>query len=61
MQIADGREVLVTLALPLPLQIATDLIEAVGRVAEEHGYTDLVMLTDGTGGIAGTPPNKEAL
>jgi hypothetical protein len=54
--IAGGREVLVRLALPLPLDVATGLMRAVDVEAKRLGYTDIVLLTDGSGGIAGTPP-----
>jgi hypothetical protein len=58
MRMRDGREVLVLLALPLPITIVTDLMEAVAEVAASHGYTDLVLMMDGTGGLVGTPPTR---
>lgn len=56
---ASGREVLLALALPLPMLLATDLMRAVQEVAERHGYTDVVLLTDGTNRIAAIPPATE--
>jgi hypothetical protein len=44
----DGREVLCTLALPLPLALVGALGEAIATAAEEAGYDDVNLLTDGT-------------
>lgn len=56
----DGTEVevLVTLALPLPLSHVGDLLAAVGRAAEKLGYTNVGLIYSGphTDGIAGVPP-----
>ncbi len=52
----DGRETLVSLGLPLPLSLAGDLGRAIDRVARRHGYTDVVLLTDGTNRVVATPP-----
>jgi hypothetical protein len=51
-----GREVFARLELPLPLGLAAALMKAIATVAEEAGYTDVVVLTDGSNRIAGTPP-----
>lgn len=56
MRADDGREVLVTLALPMPLNIVSDLLRAIGDVAENAGYTDVSLTTDGTSRIVATPP-----
>ena len=55
----DGSEVLVRLAFPLPITIVPELLKAIGKVAERAGYTDVVLLTDDNGAIAGTPPSAE--
>ncbi len=52
----DGRETLLSLGLPLPLLLTGDLGRAIDRVARRHGYTDVVLLTDGTNRIVATPP-----
>lgn len=56
MRADDGREVLVTLALPLPLALATELMSAIGNAAKKAGYADAAILSDGTGRIVATPP-----
>ncbi len=55
MEFTDGREVLCTLALPLPLQLAGALGRAIADAAERVGYTDVVLLTDGSNRIVATP------
>lgn len=52
----DGKELLVTLGLPLPFALAGDLVVAIGTAAEYHGYTD-VLLVDGMRQIVATPPD----
>jgi hypothetical protein len=55
----DGREVICTLALPLPLHIVGPLGVAIADAMEGIGYTDVVLLTDGTERIVATPPARE--
>jgi predicted ATPase len=45
-------------ALALDAHLAVDLMRAVEKVARKHGYTDVVILTDGTSRIAATPPAR---
>lgn len=52
------REVLARLELPLPLDVAAELMRAIAKAAEKLGYTDVVILTDGSQRIAGTPPAR---
>lgn len=52
----DGTEELVRLSLPLPLVTAGHLMQAIARAAEEMGYTDVSVLTDGSQTIVATPP-----
>ncbi len=52
----DGREVLLRLELPLAVTVVAALCHAIGEAAERLGYTDVVMLTDGTNRIVATPP-----
>lgn len=56
MEFTDGREVLCTLALPLPIALAAALGAAIADAAERVGYLDIVMLTDGSNRIIATPP-----
>lgn len=56
----DGREVICTLPLPLPLQVAGALGVAIADALEECGYSDVVLLTDGTERIIAVPPAHEA-
>lgn len=60
----DGTEVevLVQLALPLPLTILPELLAAIGKAAEKLGYTDVGILTTGEhrDAIAGRPPARGA-
>lgn len=51
----DGREVLARFELPLPLDVVAELGQAIKRAAEKLGYTDVVLLTDGTNRIVATP------
>jgi hypothetical protein len=59
MRLPDGKELLVTLKLPLPLALVGDLAMAIGEAAGIHGYTD-VLLTDDMWHIVGTPPEAKA-
>lgn len=52
----DGREVLCSLAVPLPLTLAAAVMTAVGEAAEEQGYTDVCLLADGTERIVARKP-----
>lgn len=52
-------EHLATLALPLPLEFAGKLMGAIGTAAEEHGYTDVCLLTDDTSKIVARPPQRD--
>lgn len=58
----DGQEVevLVQLALPLPLAHVGDLLGAIGRAAERLGYTNVGLVYSGphANSIAGTPPAR---
>ncbi len=54
----DGAEALVQLCTPLPARLAVDLMNAVADVARYHGYTDVVILTDGTSRIVATPQRE---
>jgi hypothetical protein len=53
MQLPDGTEALATLAVPLPLDTAAVLIRAIGEAANELGYRDVALLTDGSHTIVG--------
>lgn len=61
-KLADGREVLCTLALPLPLTLVRALWSAIAEAAEESGFTDVVLLTDGSNRVVATwnPTTDEA-
>ncbi len=48
MKLADGGEVLCTLALPLPLTLVGERGQAIADAAERAGYADCVLMTDGT-------------
>ena len=48
MRLDDGREVICTLALPLPLDLIGHVGEALDDAVRRAGYTDAAMLTDGT-------------
>lgn len=63
MRLTDGREVLCTLALPLPLSDAGPLMAAIGRCAEELGYVDVVYDAVRGGIVARRPaePAEETL
>jgi hypothetical protein len=56
----DGRTVLARLAFPLPLAVAADLAEAIGKVAKKHGYTDVGIDPDQVdrGAVSGRAPEK---
>ncbi|GIE29989.1 hypothetical protein Ait01nite_030340 [Actinoplanes italicus] len=56
MKDALGREHLVTLALPLPLETAGALLKAICEAAEKLGYTEVSLLTDGMNQVVATPP-----
>lgn len=58
--IRDGQEweQLVTLALPLPLEFAGQLMGAVSKCAEAYGYTEVSLLTDDTSRIVARPPDR---
>ena len=60
MKLDDGREVLCTLALPLPLTLLGALGEAIATAAEEVGYTDASILTDGTNRVVARRVNGGA-
>lgn len=50
-------EVLARLELPLPLDLAVEIMQAIVKAAERRGYTNAVILTDAPGQrIAATPP-----
>jgi len=55
----DGREVICTLALPLPVQVAGALGVAIAEALEGLGYSDVRLLTDGTERIIAVPPSRE--
>ena len=46
----DGRELLCTLAWPLPLQLSAELMAAIADVAERNGY-DGAAIEAGTGRV----------
>lgn len=56
MKDAIGREALVQLLLPLPINTVSPLLTAIGAAAEQLGYTDVSLLTDGSNRIVATPP-----
>lgn len=56
MKLDDDREHLCTLALPLPLALVGAIGHAVTDAAEQAGYTDVVLLTDGTNRVVARPP-----
>jgi hypothetical protein len=58
-RLPDGREVICTLALPLPIQVAGALGVAIADALEEFGYSDVVLLTDGRERIIAVPPARE--
>jgi hypothetical protein len=47
----DGTEVLLTLAVPLPMRLVAELCLAIDKAAQRAGYRDVAMLTDGTNRI----------
>jgi hypothetical protein len=51
----DGREVLCTLALPLPLTLVGELGQAITDAAERVGYFDCSLLTDGSNRVVARP------
>lgn len=55
MKLPAGRELLATIAYPIPITIAGQLMGGIGRAAERCGYTD-VTIDPSNGRIAGTPP-----
>ncbi len=61
MRDVDGREVLLRLELPLSVTLVAALCEAVAASAHRLGYTDVVMLTDGTNRVVATPPARVRL
>jgi hypothetical protein len=56
MKRADGSEALVTLAVPLPIDVTVALIDAIKTAAEGEGYTNISILTDGSNTITGRKP-----
>jgi hypothetical protein len=54
----DSREVLCTLAVPLPL--VAELGQAIEDAAHKAGYRDVVLLTDGTNRVVATRPARRA-
>lgn len=52
----DGREVICTLALPLPLALVGAVGAAIVEACEEAGYRDVVVLTDGSNRVVATKP-----
>jgi len=56
----QGREVLARLELPLPMLLVGDVAAAIEQAARRHGYTDVVVLMDGTNRIVATPPTRNA-
>lgn len=51
MKLDADREVLCTLALPLPLTLFGEMGPAIEKAAERAGYCDVDLLTDGTNRI----------
>lgn len=60
MKLADGQEVVARLELPLPMTVAAKVLKAVDKALTKLGYTDVVLLTDGTYRIVATPPARGA-
>jgi hypothetical protein len=56
----DSREVLCTLAVPLPLPLVAELGQAIEDAAHKAGYRDVVLLTDGTNRVVATRPARRA-
>lgn len=52
----DGRHLLARLAYPLPITVGPEILAAVGRAAEQAGYTDVSLDPSDPGAIVGTPP-----
>jgi len=57
-RLPDGTESVVRLELPLSLSVAAAVMKAVAQTLEQMGWTNVVLLTDGTDRIAGTPPTR---
>jgi hypothetical protein len=55
-QPTTGREILLRLELPLPLDTVTHLLLGIKAGAERAGYTDVVLLADGSNRVVATPP-----
>lgn len=56
MKLDDGRELLLTFAMPLPLGLMPELLRAVADAAARAGYTDVVLRGDGTMQVIARPP-----
>jgi hypothetical protein len=48
---------LATLACPISLDLAADVLNALGKVAKKHGLVDPVILTDGSGRLIARRPS----
>lgn len=59
MRLPDGTEAILTLELPLSLTVVGVLGPAITGALKGIGYTDVVLLTDGTNRIVATPPPPE--
>jgi hypothetical protein len=57
----NGREVLCTLALPLPVSVVGAIGLAIVQAVEGLGYTNVDLLTDGTDRIVATPTAPEVI
>jgi len=55
-KLPDGQEAVVKLEYPLSMSVASAVMKAVSEKLEELGWTEVVLLLDGTDRIAGTPP-----
>lgn len=53
----DGREVLVRLAYPLPLNVVPELLSGIAQGAEAAGYTNVCIDANDNGAIIATPPD----
>jgi hypothetical protein len=58
MRLPDGREAVVKLEYPLSITTASALMKGIAETLEGLGWTDVVLLLDGTDRIAGTPPPR---
>lgn len=59
MRLPDGTEAILALELPLSLTVVGVLGPAITDALQGIGYTDVVLLTDGTNRIVATPPPPE--